>query len=110
MKEHGIRHLPVLQRGELIGVISDRDIKTAVGGLMGETPHTMLMRDICRTNPYTASPDTPLEEVAAEMEKHRYGSVLIVENRQLKGIFTTMDACRALTELAAKFNSSVSGQ
>jgi acetoin utilization protein AcuB len=45
------------------------------------------------------SPDSPLDEVALEMAENRYGSAIIVQDKKVVGIFTTVDACRALAAI-----------
>jgi acetoin utilization protein AcuB len=44
-------------------------------------------------------PGAPLDEVAREMAEHKHGSVVIVQNQKVLGIFTSVDACRALYDL-----------
>jgi acetoin utilization protein AcuB len=98
MHEHEIRHLPVLRGGKLIGILTDRDVKliTSLGGPDAEAyPVEEAMTD----EPYTVGPDTPLDEVVTEMAEKRYGSAVVLQNQKVVGIFTTVDACRALSEL-----------
>lgn len=95
MSRYNIRHLPVMRGKEIAGVVSDRDIKMALG-LVSSSPNFVIVDDICHEQPYKVSPDAKLHEVAAEMASKRYGSVLVVQNGNLVGIFTTVDACKAL--------------
>jgi acetoin utilization protein AcuB len=46
--------------------------------------------------PYTTSPDAPLDDVAREMAEHRYGAAVVVADARVVGVFTTIDALRAL--------------
>jgi acetoin utilization protein AcuB len=48
---------------------------------------------------YAVPPDAPLDEVVDTMAEKRYGSAIIVQNNRVVGVFTTVDACRALSEL-----------
>lgn len=98
MKEHGIRHLPVLHDEQLLGMLTDRDIKLVsayinVGLDQAKVASAMTQR------PYTVSPETPIDEVAATMGEERIGSAVVVKNLTVVGIFTSVDACRALTEM-----------
>jgi acetoin utilization protein AcuB len=98
MREGGFRHLPVMQGERLLGIITDRDIrlvesfdnvdaeKTTVGEAMTDAP-------------YAVPPETPLDEVVATMAEHKYGSAVVVQNAKVVGVFTTVDVCRALSEL-----------
>ena len=105
MEELNIRHLPVLEEGTVIGIVSDRDIKMAIG-LIGAAPDAVQVRHIGHESPYCVDPDTPLGEVTEEMAKHRYGSAIVVQNGKLVGIFTTVDACRAITFMLRQVKAS----
>jgi acetoin utilization protein AcuB len=98
MKSHGIRHLPVLTAGKISGILTDRDIKMAMG-FQGVNPIITRVEEIALEDPYTVSPDAKLDEVAAEMAEKKIGSVLIVDHGHLVGIFTANDALKALSEL-----------
>jgi acetoin utilization protein AcuB len=50
------------------------------------------------TNVYTVGPDAPLDVVVAEMAEHKYGSAIVTNGPTIEGIFTTVDACRALVD------------
>jgi acetoin utilization protein AcuB len=49
--------------------------------------------------PYTVSPEAPLDEVVETMAANKYGSAVIMQNQKVVGIFTTVDACEALCQL-----------
>ena len=98
MREHGIRHLPVVEGGKLLGIITERDIRF-VESFQDVDPEELTLEEAMTEEPYTVSPDTPLDEVATTMAEQKYGSALVVQNEQIVGVFTTVDACRALAEL-----------
>lgn len=102
MKRYNIRHLPVVINNKVVGIVSDRDLKSASG--VKASPLTLQVKYIYHEQPYTVDPNTPLDEVAKEMAKHHYGSAIIVKDEQLVGIFTTVDACRALSELLQSYH------
>jgi acetoin utilization protein AcuB len=98
MSEHRIRHLPVLRGGQLLGVLSDRDVKLIEG--FRDVDATKTRVDEAMTDqPYTVAPETPLDEVVATMAEKKFGSAVVVQNHKVVGIFTTVDACQALSEL-----------
>jgi CBS domain-containing protein/Flp pilus assembly pilin Flp len=88
MKESVIRHLLVCSpTGELVGIISDRDIQSRDGGQVG---------DIMTRNPITVSPETPVGTVVTIMLARRISCVPVVDEGRLCGIVTTSDLLMAL--------------
>ena len=98
MREHHIRHLPVLRGAKIVGLVSDRDLNT-VETLKDVDPHKVLVSEAMSQNPYLVSPDAPLDEVVSAMAENKYGSAVITQHDKVVGIFTTVDACRAFADL-----------
>jgi len=98
MQKRSIRHLPVVDEQKLLGVLSDRDVKF-VETFSDVNPTKITVEETMTGNPYSVTPDTPLDEVALTMAEQRYGSAMVVQNGHVVGIFTTVDACRCLAEL-----------
>ena len=101
MKKFNIRHLPVMKNGKVAGIVSDRDIKLAES-IQGLEVEKLPIVDVCVEHPYTVHPETPVSEVALTMASMHYGSAIVLSNEKLVGIFTTVDACRALAEVIAQ--------
>jgi acetoin utilization protein AcuB len=95
MRTHQIRHLPVLRSGQLVGVLSERDLQL-VAGLPNVDPATVKVEEAMSEGVYTASPETPIVDVAAQMATHKYGAALVTDRGRVVGVFTTIDALRAL--------------
>lgn len=94
------RHLPVVQDGELVGILSDRDI-ALVEAIEGDLER-LLVRQAMSPVPFTCGPGAHLHAVAAEMAAHKYGSAIVVDREHpghVVGVFTTTDALRALAEI-----------
>jgi acetoin utilization protein AcuB len=101
MRDHGIRHLPVLHGGQLVGILSERDVRL-VDTLQDVDPELVTVSDVMETEVYSVTPDTPLKRVVAEMAAHKYGSAIVMQGHAVVGIFTTVDACEALSGLCDK--------
>ena len=99
MRGWGVRHLPVLEGGKLVGILSQRDA-LLVETLRDVDPTKVSVEDAMTSDVYLASPDTPLLEVASTMADHKYGCAVVMNGAHLAGIFTTVDALRALIVIA----------
>lgn len=98
MEEHRIRHLPVVDGGEIVGILSDRDI-TLVQTLREVDPETTTVEQAASFEPYITKPDALLNDVCDHMAAHRFGSAVVCDGKKLVGIFTWVDALQALSEL-----------
>ncbi len=97
LREHGVRHLPVVAEGGVVGIVSERDL--FVASRFANT-HGMKVEVIMEPDPYIVTRSTPLCEVARTMEARRYGAAIVVENGCLVGVFTAVDGLRALSQEA----------
>lgn len=95
MQAHRIRHLPVVRDGKLVGLLSERDLLLA-SGLPGVDPTRVLVAEAMSARPIALSPATSLEWVVAEMAQLKIGSVVVVEDDEVVGVLTCVDALRAL--------------
>ena len=96
MQNYRIRHIPVLEGGKLVGVVSDRDLKLALS-LVSESGITV--ENLMTPDPYVVGPEAPLDDVIAEMELKKYGCAVVQDSDgKVIGIFTVIDALRVLRE------------
>ena|SRR5688572_6863716 len=96
MNEHAIRHLPVLHAGKLVGVLSLRDlhfIETL------EDFDQVQVSEAMSQDVFAIGPRSSVRKVAAEMAEHKYGCAVVIDAGRVVGIFTTVDALRALSSL-----------
>jgi len=102
-RERRIRHLPVLEEGRLVGVVSDRDLRSAAPALGDPERAAALEKirisDVLTREVVTARPDEPIEEAANRMRERRIGCLPVVEGDELVGIITSSDVMEALVYL-----------
>ncbi len=97
MKENEIRHLPVMEGKEVVGLVSQRDIFANVGKPWSEF---MRVKSVMSTSILFAYANDNLADVAYRLSSEKVGSAIILdEDNQLYGIFTTTDALNALVEI-----------
>jgi acetoin utilization protein AcuB len=95
MRSHKIRHLPVTEGGELLGIISDRDIKLLLSEDFDiDSRDELKVRDACVPDPYVVDVGDSLESVLEVMAERHLGSALVTKKGRLVGIFTSTDAYR----------------
>ncbi len=99
MVDREVHHLPVLRRGTLVGVLSDRDVKRALDPELGLPPEEELfVRDVCVYDAYAVPPTEPLDRVLRTMADRHIGSALVTTDGAVIGILTASDACRLFAE------------
>lgn len=98
MAEWRVRHLPVLEGGQLVGVLSDRDI-AFLRDVLPERARAMSVEEAMSAVPYCVERSVPLAEVARHMASRRLGSAIVTDNGRIAGVFTTTDALETLAEL-----------
>ena len=107
MVKHGIRHLPVMREGRLVGLVTRTALGKALpGGGTGLTrfEHTYLMSStkvskVMISQPITIGEDAAVEEAARVMNVNRISSLLVLRDGQLVGIITDTDIFGALLVL-----------
>ena len=108
LKDKKIRHLPVVDRGKLIGVVTDRDLKEA--GPSGATTLDvyelnyllvkMKVRDLIKKDPITIKPTNSVEKAALLMHDHKIGCLPVVDDAGgLVGVITETDLLAVMVEI-----------
>jgi acetoin utilization protein AcuB len=100
MRSNGIRHLPVLHGGKLVGMVSQRDLHI-VESLRDVSPDEVTVEEAMTQDVYAVPPRTPLREVVSEMAERKLGSAVVVEGTRIVGVFTTVDALDTLVGILA---------
>ncbi|BAE86830.1 acetoin utilization protein AcuB [Desulfitobacterium sp. LBE] len=99
MREKQINRLPVVDKGKLVGIVTDGDLREVspspattlsifeLNYLVGKTS----IRDVAVKKVITCTPDTKIEDAALLMREHGIGALPVVENGKLVGIVTESD-------------------
>src|SRR5919107_2950308 len=102
-RERRIRHLPVLSGGRLIGVVSDRDLRSSTPALgdpaRAAALQEVLVQDVMATEVVSVHPDDPIEQAANTMRERRIGCLPVLDGDELVGIVTASDVMDALVYL-----------
>ncbi|HWP58610.1 MAG TPA: CBS domain-containing protein [Candidatus Acidoferrales bacterium] len=97
-----IRHIPIVDGGKLVGILSQRDLfgaaVTAVLGITGKTQRELLrsvpIREVMRKHLITIHPDASVRQAASLMATEKIGSLPVVEGGSLVGLVTQTDILR----------------
>lgn len=105
MKDHGVRHLPVMLDGSVETILSERDIERVIqpGGKIAS--EGLEVGDLCPPRAYIADVTDPLDRILDSMVAAHIGSVIVTREGELAGIFTERDACFLLAEYLRKDKS-----
>jgi acetoin utilization protein AcuB len=98
MRAHQIRHLPVLDGGQVVGIVSQRDLHL-MESLDDVDPDAITVEEAMTQDVCAVAPDAPLDEVAELMLERKLGSVIVMRHGHLLGIFTTVDALHCLSRV-----------
>jgi CBS domain-containing protein len=107
MDDQDVRHLPVIEDGRLVGVVSDRDVISEIGWLPARSPtqrksrgEVRTVRDIMHSPPTTAAPDDTLVTAAVDLVVEGIGCLPIVDGDDVVGMVSEMDLASAFWRLA----------
>jgi acetoin utilization protein AcuB len=97
MRERGIRHLPVTRAGELVGLVSERDIFLLLS-LHGLTAENEAVEEAMTEVPFIVHPDDPLALAARSMARGKFGSAVVVDGGRIVGILSVVDVLAGLAD------------
>jgi acetoin utilization protein AcuB len=98
----GLRHLPVVSGGELVGILTHRDILRAPTTFFGFASdaravlRALRVKDVMTTEVVTIGANATVQEAAARLLEHKVGSLPVLEGGALVGIVTTSDLLVAI--------------
>jgi acetoin utilization protein AcuB len=105
MARNHFRQIPIVEGKELVGIVTDRDVRSFLSGSILASPGAReralntAVRDIMTTDPITVSPDDELQEVVELLIEEKIGGVPVVDDTEgLVGIVTYVDMLRCFLE------------
>lgn len=106
-----VRHLPVVEKGKVVGIVSDRDMYKALGpksnsnaiesNKTGTELHVIpkKVQNIMHRGVITVSPETLVSDAAALMAENRIGALPVINNNKLVGILSSTDILNVFSKL-----------
>lgn len=102
-RKYRIRHIPIVEQGVLVGIVTDRDLKRALPSPLSggdqesfeRITHETTVGQLMTRSPLTISPEAPLSDAVRTVCEKRFGALPVVEGGKLVGIITETDMLRA---------------
>lgn len=108
-RDRRIRHVPIVESDELVGIVSDRDLREASpapdDSNREETMQNIRVGDIMSREVVTVHPQDPTGYAAKEMYERKLDALPVMDEQELLGIVTSTDVMRALVMLTGVHES-----
>jgi len=112
MREYGISHVPIVDRGKLVGMVGIQDIletiywpqrRQTTGDIVGEKIETLSVpaKGIMRTPVINVEPQTSLRDAEKAMHDHDISCLAVTSNERLVGVVTKLDFLEPISQLEA---------
>lgn len=110
MHEHNIRHLPIVEHNEVIGILSERDLRGFLEELYESSQETdegirrknISIREVMQVKPLAVDPSADLVDVIDLMLENKVGAIVVADELgQLRGIISYEDILKIAREKLA---------
>ena len=107
LREGGYRRLPVVDGKNLVGIVTDRDLKDATPSKASTLSvyelnyllSKLAVKEVMKSPVISVNPADPVERAALLMEEHKISGLPVVDGSELKGILTITDMLRAFVAM-----------
>ena len=105
LRKHRFHHLPVVEGGKLVGILSDTDLRNATytaspaGGERGVAAADRPVREAMRTEVWSVTPDDSVEDALLILTREKFGALPVLSGDHLVGIITRADLLKAFVDL-----------
>lgn len=103
MKEHSIRHLPVVENDQLVGFITQTDLRQYFFPSMVED---IPVHDVMAVNPITINASSSIEQAARLIHDYKIGGLPVMDKKKLVGVITASDIVSGFIEVMGLLQSS----
>ncbi len=103
MHHHSIRHLPVIDQEEMLGFVTESNLRQY---LLTDLINDLTMADVMIINPITIDPNASVDSAARLIYQYKIGGLPVLEKRKLVGIITITDILGAFIELLGLLEES----
>ncbi len=104
LQEHRFHHLPVVEEGRLVGILSDTDLRNASfapasGAGEAGRPGNRFVREAMRTEVWSVTPEDSVEDALLILTREKFGALPVLSGDRVVGIITRMDLLSAFVDL-----------
>jgi acetoin utilization protein AcuB len=99
MRQHRFNHLPVVDGGRLVGIVTDTDLRNASLESGGDPGGDRPVREVMRSQVWSVTPEDSLEDALLVISQQRFGALPVLDGDRLVGILTKMDLLRAFVDV-----------
>jgi acetoin utilization protein AcuB len=105
MRKHRFNHLPVVEGGKLVGIVSDTDLRNvSLGGDRSSGPgdpnlKDRKVREVMKTEVWSLTPDDAVEDALLIIQRKKFGALPVLDGDRLVGIITKLDMINAFIDV-----------